>query len=180
MHTIKRGLIALSVVAAVGGTTGGLLASAASASPTRGSEVVHGVQYSVNGGFGVGPWSGHGVINNKGIVTDIAPLTTDPPNSNRHTLVDPAGSFTVLTTGGNFTPGRTNPFTCGFTARISDIDVKVVSGTGAYSKLTGNLTATVNVNGYQPRSPNGQCDFNADNSAFETDTVTAVGHLNLH
>ena len=103
MHTIKRGLIALSVVAAVGGTTGGLLASAASASPTRGSEVVHGVQYSVNGGFGVGPWSGHGVINNKGIVTDIAPLTTDPPNSNRHTLVTRLGASPCSP------PGATSP-----------------------------------------------------------------------
>ena len=36
MHLMKRGLLALSVLAAVGGSTGGLLASQAGASPTRG------------------------------------------------------------------------------------------------------------------------------------------------
>jgi hypothetical protein len=180
MHMMRRGLLALSVVAVVGGTTGGLLASQASATPTKGVEVLHGVQYSVGGGFGVGPWSGRGPITNNGIVTDIASKKGDPANSNRHTLVDPAGSFTVLTTGGNFTPGRTNPFTCAFTARINGINVKVVSGTGAYSKLTGNLIANVSVAGVQPRFPNGSCNFNANNSAYETDTVNVVGFMNLH
>ena len=127
MNMVKRGLIALSVVAAVGGTTGGLLASAASASPTRGVEVIHTVQYSVAGGPGVGPWTGHGPIStHKGNITDIPSLATDPANSSRTTLIDPAGSFTTLNTGGNFIPGRTNPFTCAFTGRVKGINVNIV------------------------------------------------------
>ena len=100
MNMVKRGLIALSVVAAVGGTTGGLLASAASASPTRGPEILTGSQYEVGDGVAVGPFTEHGVVHNRGNVTDIPSLPTDPANSNRHTLVDPTGSFTLLTTGG--------------------------------------------------------------------------------
>jgi hypothetical protein len=181
MHILKRGLLGLSVaVVALSASAGGLLASQAGAQPTRGVEVVHGTQYSVNGGFGVGPWSGRGPISNNGVVTDIASKPGDPPNSNRHTLADPAGTFTVLTTGGNFIPGLTNPITCAFTARITGINVKVVAGTGAYRNLSGNLVANVFASGYQPRYPNGRCNFNADNSAFETDTVTAVGFVNLH
>ena len=41
MHVVKRGLLALSVAAAVSGTTGGIVASTASADPTRGVEVIH-------------------------------------------------------------------------------------------------------------------------------------------
>ena len=180
MNIVKRGLLGLSVLAAVGGTTGALLASQASAAPTSGPEIIHGVQYSVGGGFGVGPWSGKGPITNSGIVTDIASKKGDPANSNRHTLNDPAGSFTVLTTGGKFTPGRTNPVTCAFSARITGINVKVVSGTRAYSKLTGNLIASVSVAAIEPRLRNGSCNFNANNSVYETDTVTAAGLVNLH
>ncbi len=181
MNMVKRGLIALSVVAAVGGTTGGLLASAASASPTRGVEVIHTVQYSVAGGPGVGPWTGHGPIStHKGNITDIPSLATDPANSSRTTLIDPAGSFTTLNTGGNFIPGRTNPFTCAFTGRVKGINVNIVTGTGAYSKATGAFRVNISISGFDPRLPNGQCNFNADNSAFETDTATAVGFVNLH
>ena len=100
MHIIKRGLLALSVLAAVGGTTGGLLATQAGASPTRGVEIVHTVQYSVNGGPGVGPWTGRGPINSKvGNITDVASLTTDPANSSRTTLVTRLGASPPSTPG---------------------------------------------------------------------------------
>ena len=181
MHIIKRGLLAVSVLAAVGGTTGGLLATQAGASPTRGVEVVHTVQYSVNGGPGVGPWTGRGPINSKvGNITDVASLTTDPANSSRTTLVDAAGSFTTLNTGGNFIPGPGNPFTCAQTAKVRGINVHIVSGTGRYRNATGNLVVNINIQAVQPRKANGQCNFNANNSAFETDTATAVGFVNLH
>ena len=180
MNMVKRGLIALSVVAAVGGTTGGLLASAASASPTRGPEVIHITQYSVAGGFGVGPWSGRGVIHNHGNTTDDPSLTTDPAGSSRHTVVDPAGSFTVLATGG--APGNfhMNPVTCSFSGTIKGITAKIVSGTGAYAKATGTLKANGVARGYLLRTATG-CDTNQnDPSAFETDSTVAIGFINLH
>jgi hypothetical protein len=180
MHILKRGLLALSVMAAVGGTTGGLLAAQAGASPTRGVEVVHATQYEVNGGTSVGPWSGRGPISGNGNITDVASLMTDPANSSRTTLVNAAGSFTTLNTGGNFVPGRMNPFSCAFTAQINGIHVQIVQGTGAYRHATGNLLVNIHAQGVDPRLPNGQCNFNADNSAFETDTAVAVGFVNLH
>ena len=61
MHIIKRGLLGLSVLAAVGGTTGGLLAAQAGASPTRGPEVIRSTQYQVGDGS-VGPFTGHGAV----------------------------------------------------------------------------------------------------------------------
>ena len=57
MHIIKRGLLALSALAVVGGTAGGFLAAQARASPTRGPEVIHVTSYSVGAGAGAGPWS---------------------------------------------------------------------------------------------------------------------------
>ena len=54
-----------------------------------------------------------------------------------------------------------------------------MSGTGAYSKATGNLNVTLSISGFNPRLPNGQCNGNADNSAFKTDTPRAVGRVNL-
>lgn len=181
MHILKRGLLGLSVLAAVGGTTGGLLASQASAAPTRGVEVVHTVQYSVNGGENVGPFTARGPISGRGNITDAVPsLKTDPPNSSRTTLVNEAGSFTTLNTGGDFIPGPGNPFTCAQTARVRGLNVHIVSGTGRYRNATGNLVVNINIQAVQPRLPNGRCNFNAQNSAFETDTATAVGFVNLH
>ena len=180
MHMLKRGLLALSVLTIAGGTAGGLLASTANAAPTRGIEVVHTVQYSVNGGPGVGPWTGRGPISGQGNITDVPSLKTDPMNSSRTTLVNPSGSFTTLNTGGNFIPGRGNPFTCAQTARVTGLQVKIVTGTGAYRHATGNLVVNISINAVQPRLPNGRCNFNADNSAFETDTAVAVGFVNLH
>jgi hypothetical protein len=181
MHILKRGLLALSAVAVVGGTAGGFLASTAGASPSRGIEVVHAVQYEVNGGTSVGPWSGRGPISGQGNITDVPSLTADPANSSRTTLVNPAGSFTTLNTGGNFVPGRMNPFTCAFTAQITGINVHIVSGTGRYRNATGNLVVNIHAQGVNPRLPNGQCNGNGNvPSAFETDTATAVGFVNLH
>jgi hypothetical protein len=181
MNMMKRGLIALSVVAAVGGATSGLLVSQASATSTRGREVIHTVQYRVGDGQGVGPWTGRGPISsNRGNITDLPSLTTDPTGSSRTILIDPAGSFTTLNTGGTFVPGRSNQFTCFFSGIIRGLSAHIVSGTGAYSKATGNLNVTLSISGFNPRLPNGQCNGNADNSAFETDTALAVGRVNLH
>lgn len=181
MHILKRGLLALSVVAAAGGTTGGLLASTAGAQPTRGPEVIKVTQYYVGGDFGVGPWTGHGVIDNHGNATDLPPLKTDPVGSSRHSITDPAGSITVLATGG--TPGgfHFNPVTCAFHASINGITAKIVSGTGAYAKATGTLKANGVANGYLPRLRNGNCNTSQHaSSAYETDNTVAVGHINLH
>jgi hypothetical protein len=180
MHIWKRGLLALSALALVGSVTGGLVASA-NAIPTRGPEVIHSTQYEVGSGFGVGPWTGRGPIStNRGNITGIPSLKTDPVNSGRVLLIDPVGSITVLTTGGNFFPGRENIFTCGFTARITGITARVVGGTGFYRHATGGFVVTVNVNGFQPRLLNGNCNFNAQFSAFETDNAVAVGFIDLH
>ena len=180
MHILKRGLLAASVLAVTGGTAGGLLASSVGASPTRGVEVVHAVQYEVNGGTSVGPWSGRGPISGNGNITDVASLPADPANSSRTTLVNPSGSFTTLNTGGNFVPGRMNPITCAFTGRVNGINVHIVSGTGRYRNATGNLVVNIAISGVDPRNPNLSCNFNADNSAFETDSAVAVGFVNLH
>lgn len=179
MNILKRALLSLSALAMVG-TTGALVASA-NAAPTRGPEVIHSTQYEVGAGFGVGPWSGRGPISsNRGNITGIPSRRGDPANSGRVLLIDPVGSITVLTTGGDFFPGRTNPFTCAFTATIRSIRATVVSGTGFYRHATGGFVVTVMVNGFQPRFLNGQCNFNANNSAFETDNATAVGFIDLH
>ncbi len=181
MNMLKRGLLALTVVAAAGGTTAGLLASQASAAPTRGPEIISGTQYAVGNGFGVGPWTGHGVIRTTGVVTDIASLPTDPANSNRHTLLDPSGSFTVLTTGGTNPTPNINPVTCSFRFTIRHIDAKIVSGSGAYANATGRFDATASVNAVLQRLPDGSCDMNQnDPPAYTTTHVTAVGHINLH
>lgn len=175
----KRGLVALSAIAALGTTTGVLVASA-NAAPTRGPEVIHATQYEVNGGTSVGPWTGRGPISGNGNITDAASLKTDPANSSRTLLINPSGSFTTLNTGGSFSPGRTNPFTCAFTGTVRGINVRIVSGTGAYRHATGNLVVNIRIQGTDPRFINGRCNFNADNSAFETDFATAIGFVNLH
>jgi hypothetical protein len=181
MNIFKRGLLALTVVTAAGGTTAGLLASQASASPTRGPEVVTSTQYAVGDGFGGGPWIGRGVIHTSGIVTDIASLPNDPLNSNRHTLLDPSGSFTVLTTGGTNPTPVPNPANCSFRFTIRDIDARIVSGTGAYANATGDFDATVSVVAVMQRLPDGGCDMNQNDApAYTTSYVTAVGHINLH
>ena len=158
------------------------MASAATAAPTRGIEVIRTVQYEVNGGTSVGPWAGRGPISNRGNITDVPSLKIDPPNSSRTTLVSAAGSFTTLNTGGTFIPGRQNPFTCAFTAQFRNLNAHVVSGTGAYRNLTGNLNVDISISGVQPRNARFPfaCNFRADNSAFETDTAVAVGFVNLH
>jgi hypothetical protein len=170
------------VVAAVGDTTAGLLASEASASPTRGPLVVTATQYEVGGGTSVGPFAEHGrVVHNRGNITDVPSLKTDPANSNRVMLVDPTGSFTVLSTGG--TPGtfHLNPVTCAFHVTIRDIHGTIVTGTGAYAKATGAVNVTVHSNGTLARTATGACDTNpAHPSAFETDSALAVGFINLH
>ncbi len=181
MHIVKRGLIALAVTAAVGGTAGGLLATAASATSSHGREVIRATQHEVGTGEAVGPFTGHGAVNTMGNVTNVASLPTDPANTSRTTLVDPTGSFTVLTSGG--TPGtfHSNPVTCAFRVTVTGIDAKIVTGTGAYAKATGDLKATVRVNGFLPRLATGACNTDESaSSAFETDNVVAVGHLNLH
>jgi hypothetical protein len=182
MHMLKRGLVALTMVAAAGGTTAGLLASQASATSTRGSEIIRSTQYTVGAGEGVGPWTGHGVVNTYGNVTDIQSLPNDPANSNRHILVDPTGSFTVLTTGGTGPANgpSVNPVTCFVHFTIRDIDAVIVSGTGAYANATGHFTATVSISGFLSRTAAG-CDTNQnDPLAFSTTDVTAIGHMNLH
>jgi hypothetical protein len=181
MHMMKRGLIALTLVAAVGGTTGGLLASAASATPTRGPEIVRSTQYSVGTGLAVGPWSGRGVIHNHGIVTQIPSLITDPAGSSRETLADPAGSFTVLVTGGTAGAPNINPTTCAFNVVVRGLGVKVVSGTGAYANAAGHLVARLAIDGTLSRLATGACNPSPTApSVFQTDNVTAVGHINLH
>jgi hypothetical protein len=181
MHIMKRGLLALTMVAAAGGTTAGLLVSEATAQSTSGAETIQSTQFEVGSGVAVGPWTGHGVINTHGNVTDIASLRTDPANSNRHLLVDPTGSFTVLTTGGKNPQFHQNSVTCAIKFSIQDIQATIVRGTGAYAKATGNFTANVVVNGYVHRLANGKCDTNPkDPTAFEADSVTAVGHINLN
>jgi hypothetical protein len=181
MHMLKRGLLALTVVAAAGGTTAGLLASQASASPTRGHEIITSSQYSVGNGFGVGPWTGRGVIRTGGVVTDIASLPSDPANSNRHTLLDPTGSFTVLTTGGTNPTPHINPVTCSVRFTVRHINAKIVSGTGAYANATGRFDATATISGFLSRTATGACDMNQnDPPAYSTTYVTAVGHINLH
>jgi hypothetical protein len=178
---LKRGLVALTLVAAAGGTTVGLLASQASALPTSGAETIQSTQYEVGSGEAVGPWTGHGVINTHGNVSDLPSLRTDPANSNRHILVDPTGSFTVLTTGGTNPQFHLNPLTCAIRFSVQGIQATIVRGTGAYAKATGSFTAAVIVNGYVHRLATGKCDTNPnDPTAFEADSVTAVGHINLH
>jgi hypothetical protein len=183
MNMMKRGLIALSMVAAVGGATGGLLVSQASATSTHGREVIQSTQYTVGAGDGVGPWSGFGVVHTQGNVTDIPSLPADPANSNRHTLVDPTGSFTVLTTGGTGPANgpSLNPVTCFVHFTIRDIDANIVSGTGAFANATGHFKATVRISGFLSRTATGACDTNQnDPLAFSTTNVVAVGHINLH
>jgi hypothetical protein len=184
MHMLKRGLVALTMVAAAGGTTAGLLASQASATSTHGREVIQSTQYTVGAGEGVGPWSGFGVVRTQGNVTDIPSQPGDPANSNRHTLVDPTGSFTVLTTGGTGPANGPNPdpVTCFVHFTIRDIDANIVTGTGtgAYATATGHFTATVRISGFLSRTATG-CDENQnDPLAFSTTNVVAVGHINLH
>jgi hypothetical protein len=182
MNMMKRGLIALAVTAAVGGTAGGLLASAASASPTRGPEVLHVTSYSVGAGEGSGPWSGHGAVNTRGNITDdVASLPTDPANSSRHLLVDPTGSFTVLATGGTNPTPKVNMTTCFVIFTVRNVNVKIVSGTGAYANATGRFNATVVNTGYLNRTATGACNT-AENiaPAFSTTYVTAKGRINLH
>ena len=152
MNMGKRGPIALSVVAAIGGTTGGPLVSAAAAQPTRGPVIIRATQYEVGAGEAVGPFTSHGAVNTKGNVTDVPSLATDPADSNRSTLVDPTGSFTVLTTGGDNFRDHLNPVTCALTASVQDIHAGlIVSGTGAYAKATGTFKASVHVNGFVQR-----------------------------
>jgi hypothetical protein len=181
MRALRRGLLAVTVMAAAGGATAGLVASQASASPTRGPEFISSTQYAVGNGFGVGPWTGHGVIHTRGVVTDIASLPTDPANSNRHTLVDPTGSFTVLTTGGTNPTPNINPVTCSVRFTVRDINATIVAGTGAYTNAAGHFDATAAITGYLQRLATGGCDMNQnDPPAFTTTYVTAVGHINLH
>jgi hypothetical protein len=181
MNMMKRGLIALSMVAAIGGTTAGLLASAANAQATRGREVIRSTQYAVGAGEGVGPWSGYGVVHTHGNVTDIASLPADPANTNRHTLVDPSGSFTVLTTQGKQGKFYFNPVTCFAHFTVRDIEATIVSGTGAYANATGKFRATVQVTGNSGRTATGACDDNpADPPAFTISNVLAIGRINLH
>ncbi len=181
MNMMKRGLMALTMVAAVGGTTGGLLASQASAQSTRGPEVIHVTSYSVGAGEGSGPWFGHGAVNTRGNITDAVPsLPTDPTNSSRHTLVDPTGAFTVLATGGTNPTPKINPTTCAFRFTIRDLNVAVVSGTGAYAKATGHFKATATNSGFLSRTATGACDTNQnDPPAFSTTNVLVKGHINL-
>jgi hypothetical protein len=177
----KRWMVSLSILAGLGSVTGALVASA-NAAPTAGPEVIHSTQYEVGSGLAVGPWTGKGPISsNRGNITGIPSARRDPPNSGRVLLIDPVGSITVLTTGGNFFPGRTNPFTCAFTATVRDIRATVVSGTGFYRHTTGGFVVTVNINGFQPRFLNGRCNFSGNGpSAFETDNAVAVGFIDLH
>ena len=181
MNMMKRGLIALSMVAAVGGTTAGLLASEASAQPTRGPLVVTATQYYVGGGTGVGPFAEHGrVVHNQGNLTDVPSLPADPAGSNRTMLVDPTGSFTVLSTGGTAGKFHLNPVSCAFWVNIKGVNSKIVAGTGAYATAAGGFKVNVHAAGYLSRTATG-CDTNqADPSAFETDTAVAVGFINLH
>ena len=182
MRILKRGLLALSVLAVAGSATGGILASTASATSTRGPEVIRSTQYTVGDGFGVGPFTSHGVVNQKGVVTDIPPAPKDPPNTNRHTLVDPTGSFTVITNQGTQGPFSMNPNTCQVRFTIRDVDARLIpgTGTGVYRNATGDFNATVRINGYLSRTPQG-CDQNMnDPLAFSTTNVVAVGHINLH
>jgi hypothetical protein len=181
MYMLKRGLLALTLVAAVGGTTAGLLASQANAASTRGREVIRGTQYAVGNGFAVGPWTGHGVIRTSGVVTDIASLPTDPANSERHTLLDPSGSFTVLTTGGTNPTPIVNPANCSFRFTIRHINTTIVSGTGAYANATGHFDATASVVAVMQRLADGSCDMNQNDApAYTTTYVTAFGYINLH
>jgi hypothetical protein len=95
--------------------------------------------------------------------------------------VDPAGFFTVVTTGGTAGPFRFNQITCATHVAIKGINVKVVSGTGAYAKATGTLRANVVVDGYASRLATGGCDTNQnDPPAFQTTNVVVVGFINLH
>ncbi len=180
MHMMKRGLIALTMTAAIGGVTGGLLATAASATSNRGREVIRATQYEVGAGEAVGPWTGHGAINTKGNVTNLPSLATDPANTNRTTLVDPTGSFSVLASGGTPVYQHMNPTTCAVIFVVKGVSVNIVSGTGAYAKATGHFIAGVRAIGYVSRTATG-CDQNPnDPTAFETDNIVAVGHINLH
>jgi hypothetical protein len=89
----------------------------------------------------VGPWTGRGPItSNRGNITDLPSAPGDPDNSSRVELINQAGSFVVLTTGGNFAPIRENPITCAFIGRVTDLKGKVASGAGAYAKLTVTST----------------------------------------
>ena len=181
MRIVKRGLIAFAVVAAVGGTAGGLLASAASAQSTRGPEVIRSTQYEVGDGLSVGPWSGHGAVRTAGNITDAPSLATDPANSNRELLVDPTGSFTVLVTGGTQGTVHINPTTCAVRFNVKGFDAKVATGTGAYAKATGDFKGNVLVTGFLSRTATGACDTNQnDPAAFSTSYVVAKGHINLH
>src|SRR5205807_9435068 len=50
---------------------------------------------------GVGPITGDGVFDGKGVNQEVASLPSDPPNSNRGVSTFATGSLTVLSTGGN-------------------------------------------------------------------------------
>jgi hypothetical protein len=181
MNIVKRGLLALSIVAVAGATAGGLLASQASASSTRGPETIRSTQYEVGDGVSVGPWTGHGVIKTAGNVTDAPSVTGDPDNSNREMLVDPNGSFTVLVTGGNQGPVHMNPNTCAVRFTVSGFDARIVTGTGVYRHATGDFKGNVNISGYASRLANGSCDTSQNGpTPLSTSSVVAVGHINLH
>ncbi len=181
MHMMKRGLLALSMVAAVGGTTAGLLASQASASPTRGPEAIRSVQYEVGDGSSVGPFTMHGVVNSKGNVTDTASLTKGPANSSRQMFVDPNGSFTVLVTGGTNPTPKINPQTCFVHFTIRNFDAKIVAGTGAYRHATGDFKADATITGNTGRLANGSCDTSQNGpSPLSQVNVVAGGLINLH
>ena len=139
--------------------------------PSRGREVIRTTQYEVGTGEAVGTWSGHGAIHNYGNATDLPSLATDPTGSSRHMIIDPAGSLTVLASGGNPGAFDLNPVACAFHASINGITAKVVAGTGAYAKATGTLRANGVVNGYLSRTATGACGQNAPSSAFETDST---------
>src|ERR1700749_2093985 len=158
MNIVKRGLLALSLVAVPGGTAGGLLASQAGGSSAGGPEPIRSTQYEVGDGVSVGPWTGHGVIKTAGNVTDAPSVTGDPDNSNREMLVAPNGSFTVLVTGGNQGPVHMNPNTCAVRFTVSGFDARIVTGTGVYRHATGDFKGNVNISGYASRLANGSCD----------------------
>ena len=99
MNIVKRGLIALAVTAAVGGTAGSLLATAASASsPPVGLVVIHVTQLFRRRQETV-PGHGSAMVRSTpaGNITDAVPsYLRIRPTASRHLLVDPTGSFTVL------------------------------------------------------------------------------------
>ena len=158
----------------------GLLASQASASPTRGPEAIRSVQYEVGDGSSVGPFTMHGVVNSKGNVTDTASLTKGPANSSRQMFVDPNGSFTVLVTGGTNPTPKINPQTCFVHFTIRNFDAKIVAGTGAYRHATGDFKADATITGNTGRLANGSCDTSQNGPSPLQVNVVAGGLINLH